>query len=424
MGKRVVVTGIGCIAPCGIGRNALESAMRAGRSHIRRITRFDASTYTTRIAGEVDSFNPGEFMDRRDADRLDRGTQFTVAATREALEDARLAVSRLDPARAGVTLGVAAATMEFYEGRLLRSRRGDPLAFPSHFYPALATSACSAVVARLVGLRGRAHTVTTGCTAGAEAIGYAFRQIRAGRADVMIAGGADAPLAPLTFSSFTVIRAMSTRNDAPERASRPFDKDRDGFVMSEGAGVVVLEEREQALRRGARIYMEVVGYGTTLNAYHMTAPHPEGVESARAIRLALADGGVTPVEVDYISAHGSSTPLNEVAETKAIKAVFGDHARRLCVSSVKSLVGHAFGGAGGHQAVAAALTFARDLIPPTANLEAPDPACDLDCVPQAPRRRRVRCAVQNGCGFSGKNAVLVYRRHESEAEAGIRVNAA
>jgi 3-oxoacyl-[acyl-carrier-protein] synthase II len=234
----------------------------------------------------------------------------------------------------------------------------------------------------------------------------------------MVAGGTDASVSPLTFGSFTIVRAMSTRNDAPERASRPFDRDRDGFVMGEGAGVVVLEALEHAIHRGARIYMEVAGYGTTLNAYHMTAPRPDGSEMARAIRIALDDAAARPDEIDYVSVHGSSTPLNELAETKALKAAFGGHAHRLCVSSLKSMIGHTFGGAGGHQAVAAALMFARDLVPPTVNLDDPDPACDLDCVPWRPRRMAVRAIVQNSCGFCGKNAALVYRRCAPAAEAG------
>jgi 3-oxoacyl-[acyl-carrier-protein] synthase II len=233
----------------------------------------------------------------------------------------------------------------------------------------------------------------------------------------MVAGGTDAPISPLTFGCFTVVRAMSTRNDDPGRASRPFDKDRDGFVMGEGAGVVVLEELGHALRRKARIYMEITGYGTTLNAYHMTAPHPDGAEMARAIRIALDDAAAQPEEIDYVSTHGSSTPLNEPAETKALKAVFGEHAHRFCVSSIKSMLGHAFGAAGGHQAVAAALTFAYDLVPPTINLDQPDPACDLDCVPWTPRPKRIRSLLQNACGFCGKNSALIYRRYEPVGEA-------
>jgi 3-oxoacyl-[acyl-carrier-protein] synthase II len=415
--RRVVVTGIGSIAPCGIGKGALLAAMRGSRSFVRRITRFDASTFPSRIAAEVPNFDPAVCMDRRDAARLDRGTQYAIAAARESLEDAGLPPGHAERSRIGVSIGVAAGSMEFFEGHLFRSGHGETGVFHPHFYAGVAASASSAVVARMLGLHGLVTCISTGCTTGTDSVGYAFRQIRSGRADVMVAGGTDASISPLTFGSFTIVRAMSTRNDAPERASRPFDRGRDGFVMGEGAGVVVLEERDHALRRGARICMEVAGYGTTLNAYHMTAPRPDGSEMARAIRIALDDAAVRPEEIDYVSAHGSSTPLNEPAETKALKVAFGGHAHRLCVSSLKSMVGHTFGGAGGHQAVAAALTFVHDLIPPTVNLDEPDPACDLDCVPWTPRRMAIRAMLQNSCGFSGKNAALVYRRHEPAAEA-------
>jgi 3-oxoacyl-[acyl-carrier-protein] synthase II len=416
MNRRVVVTGIGSIAPCGIGKEALLAAMRGSRSFIRRITRFDASTYNSRIAGEVDGFDPCSYMDRRDAERMDRGTQFAVAASREAMEDAGLSLKDVNPMRAGVSIGVAAGCMELCEDHLIRSGRGETNVFRPYFYKTIAAMVASAIVAKLIGLRGCIACITTGCTSGTDSIGYAFQLIRAGRADVMIAGGTDAPIAPLTFGCFTVIRAMSMRNDDPERSSRPFDKDRDGFVMGEGAGVLVLEELGHALRRRARIYMEVAGYGTTLNAYHMTAPKPEGEEMTRAIRIALDDAGVQLEEIDYVSAHGSSTPLNEIAETKALKSAFGDHAYRFCVSSLKSIIGHTFGAAGGHQAAAAALTFAHDLIPPTVNLDYPDPACDLDCVPWTPRRQRIRAMLHNACGFCGKNSSLVYRRYEPDIE--------
>lgn len=418
-GRRVVVTGIGCIAPCGIGKDALLAAMRGSRSFIRRVTRFDASPYASQVAGEVDGFVPADAMDRRDAERLSRASQFAVAAAREAVADAGLLWGAVDPARIGVSVGIASGGLDFFEAHHELALTGAPRVFGSHYYPALGAMSPSAAVARLLGTRGATLGVSTGCTAGVEAIGYSFRQIRTGRADVMIAGGSDAPLTPLIFSSFTLIKALSThRNDKPEEASRPFDKHRDGFVMGEGGGMIVLEDLDHALRRGARVYMEVAGYGTTLNAHHMTAPLPEGVETARAITLALKDGGVPPEEVDYISAHGSSTRLNEEAETRAFKIAFGEQARRLCVSSLKSMLGHPFGAAGGHQAAAAALTFAHDLIPPTVNLDTPDPECDLDNVPWESRRMRVRAMVQNSCGFSGKNAALVYRRYEPPAASG------
>jgi 3-oxoacyl-[acyl-carrier-protein] synthase II len=414
-GRRVVVTGVGSIAACGIGREALRSALRGGRSFIRRVTHFDAASYPSRIAGEVEGFDPLQSMEADDAERTDRSSQFAVAAAEEAVRDARLDVPGADPRRAGVAIGIAAGCMESCEDHLVRLDRGETDLATGGFYPRITASSASAVVGRHLGLRGRTHTLSTGCTTGTDSVGYAFQQIRAGRLDVMLAGGTDAPIAPLAYGCFAIIRAMSTRNDEPERASRPFDRDRDGFVIGEGAGVVVLEELGHALRRGARIYMEVSGYGTTLNAHHMTAPHPEGREMARAIAMALADARVEPEAIEYVSAHGSSTPLNEVAETRAIKAAFGEHAPRLWVSSIKSMIGHTFGAAGGHQAAAAALAFADDVVPPTVNLDVPDPECDLDCVPWSPRPRRIRAMLQNACGFCGKNSALVYRRFEPGA---------
>ncbi len=410
--RRVVVTGIGSVAPCGIGARSLLDVMERPRSCVRRLTRFDASAFTSRIAGEIDGFNPppgggpGE---------VDRGVRFALAASREALEDAGLLAGRSAELRIETCLGAAAGCVEYYEDRLFRAARNDATAFPPSFYGSVTAASASMAVARRLGLTGRATCVSTSCVSGTDAVGCAFHRIRSGRADVVLAGGADAPIAPVTYGCFTVIRSMSTRNDAPERASRPFDRDRDGFVLSEGAAAVVLEELGHALRRGARIYMEVAGYGTTLNAHHMTAPRPDGAEMARAIALALRDARMEPEGIDYVSAHGSSTPLNEPAETRALKIAFGGHARRLCVSSLKSMLGHTFGAAGGHQAVAAALMFERDLIPPTVNLDDPDPACDLDCVPWTPRRRRIRAVLHNACGFCGKNAAVVYRRLGSVA---------
>ena len=409
MGRRVVVTGLGSVAPCGIGKRSLLDAMASSRSHIRRLTRFDAAAFTSRIAGEVDGFDPAPGGDPADADR---GVRFALAASREALDDAGLFDDRRDGSRIDTVLGAAAGCVEYYEDRLFRTARNDAAAFQPGFYGSITAATASVAVARRLGLTGRSICLSTSCVSGTDAVGFAFHRIRSGRADVVLAGGADAPIAPVTFGCFTVIRAMSTRNDAPERASRPFDRDRDGFVLSEGAAAVVLEELEHARRRGARIYMEVAGYGTTLNAHHMTAPLPDGSEMARAIALALRDGRTAPDAIDYVSAHGSSTPLNEVAETRALKASLGPQARRCCVSSLKSMLGHTFGAAGAHQAVAAALMFEHDLVPPTVNLDQADPDCDLDCVPRTPRRMHIRAMLQNACGFCGKNSAVVYRRLE------------
>jgi beta-ketoacyl-acyl-carrier-protein synthase II len=411
--RRVVVTGVGSVASCGVGREALRAALRGGRSFVRPLTRFDASSYPSRIAAEVDGFDPASFMDPDDAERIDRSAQFAVAAAVEAVRDAGLCLPGADPRRAGVSIGIAAGCMTTCEDHLLRQDRGEPDLATGGFYTRIAAASASAVVARHLGLRGRTHTLSTGCTTGTDSVGYAFQQIRAGRADVMIAGGTDAPVAPLAYGCFAIIRAMSTRNEDPESASRPFDRDRDGFVLGEGAGVVVLESLDHALRRGVPVYMEVAGYGTTLNAHHMTAPPPDGREMARAIAMALDDARVDPAGIEYVSAHGSSTPLNDAAETTALKRAFGDHARRLWVSSIKSVIGHTFGAAGGHQAAAAALAFRDGLVPPTVNLRDPDPACDLDCVPGAPRPRRLGAMLQNACGFCGKNAALVYRRFDA-----------
>lgn len=408
--RRVVVTGLGVILPGAKGKEEFYRVLTGTKSYIRRLTRFDCTGFPSQIAAEIDGFDPGDYMDAHLARKLDRGTQYCLAASRMALHDADLGNGNLDRRTAGAVIGVAAGGYAFLEHYLATLKSQEWWTYPANFYTAMSSSNDGGMIAKELGLRGPCYTVSTGCTSGTEAIGYALQLLRSGKVDVMLAGGAEASLAPVTYGCFILIKAMSRRNADPEKACRPFDKDRDGFIMGEGSAVVVLEEMERARRRNARIYCEVAGYGTTLNAFHITGAPTTGRESALAVKKALADGGVRPDEVGYISAHGSSTWINEIAETNAFKEAFGEHAYRLAVSSTKPMTGHPMGAAGGAQAAQIALSFERDFLPPTLNLDAPSPECDLDCIPHRFRRARCRAMLQNTNGFSGKNAAVVYRR--------------
>ncbi len=411
MKRRVVVTGLGAVSPLGIGVEETWRRAVAGESGIGPITKFDASNLPVRIAGEVKGFSTEEFMDRKLASRVDVFIQYAIAASRMALSDAGLPEKDLGP-RAGVIIGVGMGGMGVVENYSLVLRERGWRRVTPFFIPMVIPNMAAGQVAILFGATGPNTAVCTACAAGNHAIGEAFRLIREGLADLMICGGTESLITPLSVSGFAVMKALSTRNDEPEKASRPFDAKRDGFVMAEGCGILVLESLEHAKARGARIYAELAGYGLTADAHHMTAPHPEGEGAARCMEMALKDAGIPPEEVDYINAHGTSTPLNDAAETRAIKRVFGEHAYRLAVSSTKSMTGHLLGGAGGLEAVLTVKTVSEDLIPPTINYEEPDPECDLDYVPNEARRARVRVAMTNAFGFGGTNAVLVFKKYE------------
>jgi 3-oxoacyl-[acyl-carrier-protein] synthase II len=408
MERRVVVTGIGAVTPIGTGADGLWAGLTARRSAVRTVTRFDPTPFRTRIAAEIPEFRPGDRLPAKQVKRLDRFAQLAVTSAGLALEDAELRIE--DPDRAGVMMGSALGGVAFAEAQigpfLEEGARGLDPALALAVFP----GAASCNIAMAFGLTGPNATNAMSCASGTIAVGDAFQTVRAGRADVMLAGGAEAPLAPMTFGAFSVIRAMSTRNDDPGGASRPFDRERDGFVMGEGAAVLVLEERGRALARGAKVYAEIVGYAHTNDAYHMTAPRPDARQSARAIRLALDDGHVAAGEVGYVNAHGSATPLNDATETAALKQVFGERAYRLAVSGTKGYYGHALGASGAIEAAICALAVARRWLPPTINLEHPDPACDLDCLPGQGRSAEPDAVVSNSFGFGGINAVLVLRR--------------
>jgi len=407
--RRVVITGIGAVTPIGISREGLWDGLRSHRSAVRTVTRFDASQYRSQIAGEID-FYPSDFMEERRVKRLDRFGQFTVACARLAVEDAELNLAAEDRERIGSTMGTALGGVGFAELQF-DVFRNDGIKSVS---PTLATNvfggAASCNIAIEFGVQGPNTTNAMSCASGTMGIGEGFRQIRDDYADVMICGGVEAPLHQLCFGAFAIIRAMSTRNDAPERASRPFDRDRDGFVMGEGAAILVLEEYERAKARGARIYAEIMGYAFGNDAHHMVAPLPDGSQAARAIRGALKDARVEPHEIGYVNAHGSSTPLNDTTETRAIKTVFGDHAEKLQVSSTKAYYGHALGASGAMEVAICALSLERGWLPPTLNLEDPDDGCDLDYIPGTGRDARVDYVLSNSFGFGGINAALVLRR--------------
>ena len=413
--RRVVVTGMGVVSPVGIGLDAFWSALVEGRSGIGPITRFDASGLECRIAGEVREFQPEQFMDRKEARRTDRFAQFALAASLMALRDAGLDESRPLGSRAGVVIGSGIGGMDTWEaGHRTLLERGPGRVSP-FTVPMMIPNMAAGLVSIRFGAEGPNRCTVSACASGADAIGDAFRIIQRGDADLMLAGGTEAAITPFAIAAFAAAKSLSTRNDDPPRASRPFDRDRDGFVMGEGAGILVLEALEHARARGARVYAEIVGYGATADAFHITQPAPEGRGAARAMRAALDDAGLPPEAVDYVNAHGTSTVYNDWYETVAIKQVFGEHAYRLAVSSTKSMTGHLLGAAGGVEAIVCVLAIQRGVIPPTINLDNPDPRCDLDYVPNRARAQRVDVAVSNSFGFGGHNAVLVFKRYEEAA---------
>lgn len=409
--KRVVVTGLGAISPLGIGVEETWKRIVKGESGINRITKFDASGLPSQIAGEVKDFNPEEFMPSKLVSRVDLFIQYAIASAEMALTDSGLPKSDLGD-EVGVIIGVGMGGVGLVEHytRVLDEkgyRRVTPF-----FIPMIIPNMAAGQIAILHGARGPNMAICTACAAGNHAIGEAFRLIQEGKVKAMICGGTEALITPLTVAGFSVMKALSTRNDEPEKASRPFDAKRDGFVIAEGCGILILEELETARARGAKIYAEILGYGFNADAYHMTAPSPEGEGAAKCMELALNSAGLNSQEVDYINAHGTSTPLNDVSETKAIKKVFGEHAYKLMISSTKSMTGHLLGGAGGLEAVLTVKTLETGIIPPTINYEEPDPECDLDYVPNQAREAKIKIALSNAFGFGGTNACLVFKKWE------------
>ncbi len=404
--RRVVVTGMGTVNPIGHSVPEYWQALLVGRSGIGPITLFDTTQFKVKFGGEVKNFDPSPVIDARAVRRLDRFSQFALVACDQAVKDSGIDFAKLDPFRAGVILGSGIGGIAEFEegvGTLLAKGPGrvSPLVIPKM----IANSAAGNISIKYE-LRGPNTTVSTACSSAAHAIGDAMRQIAYGFADVMVTGGTEAAIAPIGLAGFIQCKALSERNDDPPRASRPFDRDRDGFVLSEGAGLLVLEEYEHAKRRGAPVYCEVLGCGNTADAFHITAPHEEGIGAAESMRQAVREAGWDPSDVQYINAHGTSTPLGDVAETKAVKQVFGEHAKRLMISSTKSMIGHLLGASGGVEAIACALTIRHGVVTPTINLDHPDPECDLDYVPNHPREVRVRRVLSNSFGFGGHNCSL------------------
>lgn len=412
MSRRVVVTGVGLVSPVGMGTQANWDALRAGTSGIGPITRFDAAAFSTRFAGEVKNFDPLQFIEKKELKKMDIFIQFAVAASQFAMEDARLTVTPDFADRIGVFIGSGIGGFTTIEREHEAYLAGGPRKISPFFIPSSIINLAAGQVSIRFGAKGPNLATCTACTASAHAIGDSFEIIKRGAADAMIAGGAEAAVCPMGVGGFAALRALSTRNDDPSRASRPFEKDRDGFVLGEGAGMVVLEELEFAKRRGATIYAEMVGYGMSGDAYHMTAPSENGDGAFRVMNAAIASAGIRPDQVDYVNAHGTSTPHNDRIETTAIKRVFGEHAYKLAISSTKSMTGHLLGAAGGLEAGITALSIRHQIAAPTINLEHADEGCDLDYVPHTARPMKIDYALSNSFGFGGTNGALLMKRYE------------
>jgi len=410
--RRVVITGMGLVIPNGIGVKTAWRNVCEGKSGIGPITRFDTNGFDTKIAAEVKGFSPELYIDKKEIKKMDLFIQYAVGAAHEAIEDSRLKITGENADRIGVIVGTGLGglpTLEKYHQILLEK---GPSRISPFFIPMLIANLASGHIAIRFGAKGPNTCVVTACATGAHCIGDAFRCILYGDADAIIAGGTEANLTPLTIGGFNAMKALSTRNDDPQRACRPFERNRDGFVVAEGAGIVILEELEFALKRGARIYGEIVGYGYTGDAYHITAPSPDGDGAIRCMRMAMKDAGLKPEEVEYINAHGTSTLLNDKTETLAIRTVFGEHAKKIPVSATKSMTGHLLGAAGSTEAIFTLLSIYEGILPPTINYEEPDPECDLDYVPNVARRHSVKFGMSNAFGFGGTNATLIFRNFE------------
>jgi 3-oxoacyl-[acyl-carrier-protein] synthase II len=410
--RRVVVTGLGTINPLGNHVKDSWARIKNADNGIGKVTRFDASQHTSQVVGEVKDLNPGEFFDAKEARRMDRFSVYAVASAIQALQDAGLKEGAFDPERFGVILGNGIGGIETLGDNFKKLFDRGPKAIHPLCSPMMIANIAAGNIAIKLNLQGPCHTVVTACASGTDAIGDALRWIREGKVDLMLAGGTEAAVTPLGLASFCVLQAVSTKfNDKPDKASRPFDTARDGFVMGEGAGLLVLEELEHARKRGARIYAEVAGYGATCDANHLTAPHPEGLGAVKAMRLAVQEAGLTPAYIDYINAHGTSTPINDRVETKAIKDLFGERALKLKVSSTKSMIGHLLGAAGGVEGIVTVLALHEQFYPATRNYETPDPDCDLDYVPNKGYAAPMRAAISNSFGFGGHNGVICFKRY-------------
>ncbi len=409
--KRVVVTGLGAITPIGNTLTEYWEGLMSGRNGIAEITSFDAAQHACRIAGEVKGFDPHDYLERKEAKRMDRFSQFGVSASLQALADSKLVINDLNADQVGVIIGTGVGGIKVLEDQQEIYLNRGPSRCSPFMIPMMIGNMASGLTAIHTGAKGPNTCTVTACAAGSHAIGDAFRLVQRGYAKAMICGGSEAAVTPLSLAGFASARALSTRNDEPQRASRPFDKDRDGFVMGEGSGILLIEELDHALERGAKIYGEIVGYAMTCDAYHMTAPVPDGRGATRAIELALKDGGISPEQVSYINAHGTSTAANDVTETKAIKKALGDHASGIAISSTKSMTGHLLGGSGGIEAVATVMAIANEKIPPTLNLDNPDPECDLDYVPYKSRPLVIDVALSNSFGFGGHNVTLAFKKY-------------
>ena len=410
MNRRVVVTGVGLVSPVGMGTQANWDALCAGTSGIGPITRFDAAAFSTRFAGEVKNFDPLQFIEKKELKKMDIFIQFAVAASQYAMDDAKLTIDAALAPRIGVFIGSGIGGFTTIEEQHSAYLEGGPRKISPFFIPSSIINLAAGQVSIRFGAKGPNLATCTACSASAHAIGDAFEIIKRDDADVMIAGGSESAITPMGVGGFAAMRALSTRNDDPQTASRPFDRDREGFVMGEGSGVIVLEELEFAKRRGAPIYAELVGYGMTADAFHITAPSEDGDGAARVMEMAIKRAGITPAQVDYVNAHGTSTPYNDKLETLAIKRVFGEHAYKVAISSTKSMTGHLLGAAGGVEAAIAVLALRHQVIPPTINYETPDPECDLDYVPNQKRDAKIDYVLSNSFGFGGTNAALLFKR--------------
>ena len=412
MTKRVVITGIGLVSSLGIGTSATWEALIAGTSGVRRITRFDVSSYAAQIAAEVDGFDPLVFIEKKEVKKMDLFIQYAIAASQFAMDDSNLQITDENAPDVGAFIGSGIGGFITIEAEHSKLLEGGPRKISPFFIPSAIINLASGQVSIRFGAKGPNLATCTACSASAHSVGDSYEIIKRGDALAMIAGGSEAAITPMSVGGFGQLRALSTRNDEPQRACRPFDKDRDGFIIGEGAGVLILEELEHAKKRGAPIYAELVGYGLSGDAYHITAPSEDGDGARRVMEMAIRKAGIRPDEVDYVNAHGTSTPHNDRLETLAIKRVFGDHARKMVISSTKSMTGHLLGGAGGLEAGITALAVYHQIVPPTINLDCPDPECDLDYVPHTSRRTPIRYALSNSFGFGGTNAALLFKKYE------------
>ncbi|WP_295916889.1 beta-ketoacyl-ACP synthase II [Anaerovibrio lipolyticus] len=412
MSNRVVITGLGVISPVGTGKDVFWKSLLEGKNGIDKITRFDASEYKSQIAGEVKDFDPADYMDKKEAKRIDRYAQFAVAAAKMAVEDAKLALEAEDCDRIGTFVGSGIGGIETMHSQYEKLFDKGPSKISPFFIPMMIGNMAAGHVSIALGLKGPSSCVVTACATGTNNIGDAFRVLQRGEADVMVAGGTEASISQAAVAGFCSMKALCTdHNDDPAHASRPFDANRSGFIMGEGAGIIVMETLEHAEKRGAHIYAEIVGYGANSDAYHITSPAPHGVQAAKCMAKALEDAGLDPSEVDYINAHGTSTHLNDLTETEAIKTVWGEHAKDVSVSSIKSMTGHLLGAAGGIECIATALAVENDMLPPTINYETPDEGLDLDYVPNKAKAKTVRAALSNNLGFGGHNACIVLKKY-------------